>query len=66
MPLKSISQQKLNKSTDPDGKKNCNIIIVIKELLKIGLVWFYGISRSIVGHLMPNPLYSNILDIHDL
>ena len=26
------------------------------------LVWFYGIS-TIVGYLMPNPLYTYILDI---
>ena len=29
------------------------------------LVWFYGIS-AIVGYLMPNPLYSYILNIYDL
>ena len=31
------------------------------------LVWlgFYGIS-TIVGYLMPNPLYTYILDIYDL
>ena len=28
----------------------------------LGLVWFYGIS-TIVGYLMPNPLYTYILDI---
>ena len=26
------------------------------------LVWFYGISK-IVGHLMPNPFYTYILNI---
>ena len=30
-----------------------------------GLVGFYGIS-TIVGYLMPNPLYTYILDIYDL
>ena len=30
-----------------------------------GLVWFYGIS-SIVDYLMPNPLYTYILNIYDL
>ena len=30
----------------------------------VGLVWFYGIS-TIVGYLMPNPLYTCILDIYD-
>ena len=29
------------------------------------LVWFYGIS-TIVGYLMPNPLYTYILNIYDL
>ena len=29
------------------------------------LVWFYGIS-SIIGYLMPNPLYTYILNIYDL
>ena len=32
---------------------------------KIGLVGFYGIS-TIIGYLMPNPLYTYILDIYDL
>ena len=27
--------------------------------------WFYGIS-TIVGYLMPNPLYAYILNIYDL
>ena len=30
-----------------------------------GLVWFNGIS-TIVGYLIPNPLYTYILDIYDL
>ena len=29
------------------------------------LVWFYRIS-TIIGYLMPNPIYSYILDIYDL
>ena len=29
------------------------------------LVWFYGIS-TIVGYLMPNPLFTYILNIYDL
>ena len=29
------------------------------------LVVFYGIS-TLVGYLMPNPLYTSILDIYDL
>ena len=36
----------------------------IKYIL-FGLVWFYGIS-TIVGYLMPNPLYTYILNIYDL
>ena len=31
----------------------------------VGLVGFYGIS-TIVGYLMPNPLYTYILNIYDL
>ena len=31
----------------------------------VGLIWFYGIS-TIVGYLMPNPLYTYILNIYDL
>ena len=28
-------------------------------------IWFYGIS-TIIGYLMPNQVYSYILDIYDL
>ena len=31
----------------------------------VGLVGFYGIS-TIVGYLMPNPLYTYMLNIYDL
>ena len=31
----------------------------------IGMVWFYRISTT-VGYLMPNPLYTYILNIYDL
>ena len=34
-------------------------------MIWFGLVWFYGIS-TIVGYLMPNPLYTYISNIHDL
>ena len=34
-------------------------------MIWFGLVWFYGIS-TIVGYLMPNHLYTYILDIYDL
>ena len=30
-----------------------------------GLGYFYGIS-TIVGHLMPNPVYTYILNVYDL
>ena len=33
--------------------------------MEFGLVWFDGIS-TIVGYLMPNPLYTYILIIYDL
>ena len=35
------------------------------KYIGFGLVGFYGIS-SIVGYLMPNPLYTYILNIYDL
>ena len=35
------------------------------EYIWFGLVKFYGIS-TIVGYLMPNPLYTNILNIYGL
>ena len=48
------------------------VLITIKINTKLGLVWFglvwlgwvrfYGIS-TIVGYLMPNPLYTYILNI---
>ena len=31
-------------------------VFLLKEVLQFGLVWFYGTS-TIVGYLMPNPLY---------
>ena len=34
-------------------------------MIWFGWVGFYGIS-TIVGYLMPNPLYTNILNIYDL
>ena len=37
--------------------------VILGEL--IGLIWFYGIS-SIVGYLVPNPLYRYIFNIYDL
>ena len=37
-------------------------VIRWKQFHRNGLVWFYGIS-TIVGYLMPNPLYTYILNI---
>ena len=37
----------------------------VKSNVYFGLVGFYGIS-TIVGYLMPNPLYTYILNIYDL
>ena len=42
-----------------------NAIYVCIRYIRFGLVWFNGIS-SIVGYLMPNLLYTCILDIKDL
>ena len=36
-----------------------------KENKWLGFILFYGIS-TIVGYLMPNPLYTYILNIYDL
>ena len=36
---------------------NCNIVVTEFKLWSV--VWFYGIS-TIVGYLMPNPLYTYI------
>ena len=41
-----------------------SLYIYIKYI-GFGLVGFYGIS-TIVGYLMPNPLYTYILNIYDL
>ena len=41
-----------------------SLYIYIKYI-GFGLVWFDGIS-TIVGYLMPNPLYTYILNIYDL
>ena len=35
------------------------------EEFNLGLLWFYGIS-TIVGYLIPNPVYTYILDRYDL
>ena len=41
-----------------------SLYIYIKYIL-FGFVWFYGIP-TIVGYLMPNPLYTYILNIYYL
>ena len=41
---------------------------IVSHLIKyegLGLLWFYGIS-SLVGYLMPNSVYSYILDMYEL
>ena len=35
------------------------------NLNRFGLAWFYGIS-TLVGYLIPNTLYTYILNIYDL
>ena len=37
-------------------------VILSKAVIWVGLVWFYGVS-TIVGYLMPNPLYTYIFNI---
>ena len=51
-------------------KKDCQWLRINENntgviMVWFGLVWFYGIS-TIVGYLMPNPLYTYILNIYDL
>ena len=40
-------------------------LIIYVKLNFVGLYGFYGIS-TFVGYLMPNPLYTYILNIYDL
>ena len=40
-------------------------VIVLSIIVGFGLGLFYGIS-TMVGYLMPNPVYSYILDVYDL
>ena len=39
--------------------------LMIFLMICFGLVWFHGIS-TLVGYLMPNPIYTYILNIYDL
>ena len=48
-----------------DWSTNFKDLSINEEIVWFGLVWFYGIS-TFVGYLMPNPLYTYILDIYDL
>ena len=41
-----------------------SLYIYIKYI-GFGLVWFYGIS-TILGYLMPNPIYTHLLNKYDL
>ena len=43
--------------------KSCLYIYI--QYIGFGLVSFYGISTN-VGYLMPNPLYTYILNMYDL
>ena len=42
-----------------------NYKVVIGKLKGLGLISFYDIS-TIIGYLIPNPVYRYILNIHDL
>ena len=50
---------------------HCRLFNAISSLdmyikyIRFGLVVFYGIS-TMVGHLMPNPIYTYILNIYDI
>ena len=39
--------------------------IIKMYIIRFGWVGFYGVP-TIVGHLIPNPVYSYISNIHDL
>ena len=43
--------------------KSCLYICI--RYIGFGLVWFYGIS-TIVDYLMPNPVYTYVLNMNDL
>ena len=34
-------------------------------MIWFGFIWFYGIS-TLVGHLLPNPLYTYTLNVYDM
>ena len=49
--------------TQLNGSKYCYVSLTIQ--LNVGLFWFYGISTN-EHYLIPNPVYTSILDIYDL
>ena len=57
----------LFKHWDRDLTKSSSDVYISTQIYiaKFGLVWFYGIS-TIVSYLIPNPLYTYILNIYDL
>ena len=55
--------EEVNKLTH--ARYNISSLNLYSKYIWFGLVWFYGIS-TIVGYLMPNPVYSYILNIYDL
>ena len=59
---KSVLENEIGKNTLNNTSKSPGEPI---GLVWFGLVWFYRIS-TIVGYLMPNPLYTYILNIYDL
>ena len=42
-----------------------NHLLIYIYIDRVSSVWFYGQS-TIVGYLMPNPVYTYILDLYDL
>ena len=40
-------------------------VLLFNVKAKLSLLWFYDVS-IIVSYLMPNPLYTYVLDIYDL
>ena len=63
--LNSI-QKRITKETDYQDYQIYNILsIVLFSYIIYMLVVFYSIS-TVVGYLMPNPVYTYILNIYDL
>ena len=47
------------------NERGSEVVSIGDRVVLFGLVWFYSIS-TIVGYLMPNPLYTYILNVYDL